>query len=91
MPTLEQWKEPIDILVALFGFVFIHSLDCLKKLDSFSLVDRPDVPINEDLEKDELLMFMQNFYQNLSRIPREVLIIQEIGPVFKNPLYQVIY
>jgi hypothetical protein len=60
------------------------------KFQIFRLVDRPDVPINGTLEDDDLFSYMQTFYQNLSRIPKEVLIIQKIGPVFKQRSYEVI-
>jgi hypothetical protein len=55
----------------------------------FRLVGRPDVPIAAKIEDDEFFSSMQTFYQNLSRIPQEVLIIQKVGPIFKEISYQV--
>ncbi|KAI6224492.1 Acyltransferase [Aphelenchoides fujianensis] len=66
--ALEQWDEPVDVVIALFA-----------------LVEIADVPLDEaNAEADEFLRSLSAYFGRLSRVAREVLVVQQSFPVFSQ-------
>lgn len=51
------------------------------------MVDIPNKPVNGSFQNDPLFLQLQSFYQQISEIPKEVLIVGSSNPVFKNHIY----